>query len=144
MIAKHGGLRGYYKGTSLQAPVEPANELRFLQLIHEGAQQSLKDLLRDYPLARVKDMVIGTLDQLEQRLCETEKDGSVRMTDGEDQDNWIKQAFTGILSCDRQAEGLMHWFTFIAMALKLRLIEDDNLNGWEKCGPGPNICVLYK
>jgi hypothetical protein len=145
------GLRGYYKGTSLMAPIEPGTEKKFLaQITHLGQKQILDFLKEGFSLKETGDLLKAQLDVLEEGLCRESHRFPPGMSDTWKQNQWAEAAAAG-LRHDGGAkmsgkDATAMWFFNIASLLKLKRIKDDAMNGWtltEAYVPNP-ICVLCK
>jgi hypothetical protein len=122
-------LRAFYKGTSLQAPVEPERVDEFHTHIVETAQRQIEKFLRDgMPLAEIKALYKGQMDLMEDGLCRTQNVEDI-WTAG-DQSAWMEEATAGT---EMEGDGDLNtilWFVNTAALLKLKVIENDNDNGW--------------
>jgi hypothetical protein len=122
-------LRAFYKGTSLQAPVEPERVDEFHKHIVETAQRQIEKFLRDgMPLATIKALYKDQMDLMEDGLCRTQKAEDI-WTAG-DQSAWMEAATAGT---EMEGDGDLNtilWFVNTAALLKLKVVENDNDNGW--------------
>ena len=122
-------LRAFYKGTSLQAPVEPERVDEFHTHIVETAHRQIEKFLRDgMPLDTIKALYKGQMDVIEDGLCRTQKAEDI-WTAG-DQSAWMEAATAGT---EMEGDGDLNtilWFVNLAALLELKVVENDNDNGW--------------
>jgi hypothetical protein len=152
LLAAFSGLRGYYKGTSLIAPIEPGTEKKFLAQITQMGQRQIVNFIRAEGLSlnQIGDVLKAQLDVLEDGLCRESHRFPPGMSDTWTQNLWAEAAAAGLREHDGtkmsgKAATAM-WFINIASLLKLKRIKDDAMNGWvlaEAYLPKP-ICVLCK
>ena len=128
-IKNISSLRAFWNGTSIQAPVAPERLDAFYQRITETAQAQIEKFLRDgMPLAVIKALYKRQMDVMEAGLCRTE-DKSKAWMEG-DQSAWMEAATAGT---EMEGDGDLNcilWFVNTAACLKLKVIENDNNNGW--------------
>jgi hypothetical protein len=128
-IDNHLGLRAFYKGTSLQAPVINRLCQSFHERVVKDGEAMIVSFLREgHTLSQVKDILKGQMDLMEDGLCRTQKASEV-WKEG-DQDAWMAKATAGT---EMEGSGEMNvilWFMNIAALLKLGVIANDDDNGW--------------
>lgn len=128
-LDNHLGLRAYYKGTSLQAPVIN----RLCQAFHEhvvknGEAQVVSFLRKGHTLSEIKSLLTEQMDVMEDGLRRTQKASDV-WKEG-DQDAWMAEATAGTSMEGSGQINVILWFLNIAALLKLGAIANDNNNGW--------------
>lgn len=122
-------LRAFYKGTSIQAPIAPERLDAFHKHILETAHNQIEKFLRDgMPLAVLKALYKDQMDLMEDGLCRTQNAEDIWTTG--DQSAWMEAATAGTeLEGDGDLNTIL-WFVNTAALLKLKMIENDNDNGW--------------
>jgi hypothetical protein len=123
------GFRAFYNGTSLQAPVAPAKMDAFFKNIVTAGESLIISFLRDgKSLAEVKAILKGQMDLMEDGLCRTQKEADIGKVG--DQSAWMAAATAGTEMDGDGDLNVILWFINIACLLKLKVIENDNNNGW--------------
>jgi hypothetical protein len=122
------GIRAYYKGTSLPAPCSKEREAEFFATIKEGGRKQIEAYLHDgESLSNTIAILKGQLDQMEAGLCKHQGSNvGVRMY-VEDMYRWCAAAVEGVLT---GKEATIMWWMNIASLLELKVIENDDMNGW--------------
>jgi hypothetical protein len=144
-------LRGYYKGTSLVAPVKPGTEKKFQAHIAQLGQKQIVNFLKEgLSLKATGELLKRQLDVLEEGLFREHHRFPPGVSDTYQQNLWIEAAAEGLKNYDGSKmsgeEATSIWFINIASLLKLNVIKDDDDNGWslvKAYKPNP-ICVLCK
>ena len=124
--------RAFYKGTSLQAPVYPNKlELFIKTIIEKGEGQILSFMRNGHSISEIKDILTEQMDIMEDGLCRTQDKSLCWKESGSDiQKDWLAKAAAEI-KMDGDADFFLAlWFMNIAALLKLKVIENDNENGW--------------
>jgi hypothetical protein len=130
-IDKYLGLRAFYKGTSLQAPVIKSAERDFYEVvIKEGEAQIVSFLREGNSLSQVKAILKGQMDLMEDGLYRTQNAFEVGKEC--DQDAWMAMATAGTEMEGPGHTNVIIWFMNIAALLKLGVIANDDNNGWWK------------
>lgn len=123
------GFRAFYNGTSLQAPVVPAKmDAFFKHIVAAGAVQIEKFLRAGISLAEIKAILKGQMDLMEDGLFRTQKEEDIGKVG--DQSAWMAAATAGTEMEDDGDLNVFLWFINIASLLKLKVIENDDNNGW--------------
>ena len=122
--------RAFYNGTSLCAPIEPASAPKFMaKIVQSGAEQIVGFLRTGHTIEQIKSILKGQLDLIEAGLCRTQKPEDI-WTCGS-QEEWVEQA---IKDTEFESGGadvaVILWFMNIASLLKMKVIENDDKNGW--------------
>ena len=114
------GMRAYYKGTSLPAPCSFEWEAEFFATVKEGGHKQIEAYLRDgESLPSTIAILKGQLDLMAAGLCKHEKSNvGVRI--------YVKDMYR---MCAKAVEGVMTGKD-IASLLELKVIENDEMNGW--------------
>jgi hypothetical protein len=126
--------RAYYKGTFLAFPTDKPDE--FIKTVEQQAHLLItKELRRGNSLAQIKEWHKGDIDKMENRLCELQRSGKYPSTGTtETHLAWADEAGRGIWSepGDIEPSGYAtgNWFLTVAILLKLKVIENDEMNGW--------------
>ena len=132
-------LRAFYKGTSLQAPVINSKLIAFHHMVVKNADTMITSFLRNgYMLSKVKEILKGQMDLMEDGLCRT-SDATTAWKEI-DQDAWMAKATAGTEMEENGKMNVMLWFVNIAALLKLKVIQNDENNGWlfnHKLSPCP-------
>jgi hypothetical protein len=80
------GLRAFYKGTSLQAPVINSKLIAFHHMVVKNAETMITSFLRNgYMLSKVKEILKGQMDKVKAALlvyCKEQNIESVRTEEG--------------------------------------------------------------
>ena len=122
-------LRAFWNGTSIQAPVAPHKTEAFFKTITQTAHAQIEKFLRDgMPLDAIKALYKGQMDVMESGLCRTEDKTKIWMAG--DQSAWMEAATAGT---EMEGDGDLNcilWFINTAACLKLKVIENDDNNGW--------------
>ena len=124
-------LRAFWKGTSLQAFATGAKGCaEFKTKVEHTANKWIEDALRaGTPLAELKATTRETLDGQELALCANKHKYPVGLITGAKVIQWCADA--GKLCGMADGEMFyMLWFINIAIALRLKVVEDDNDHGW--------------
>ena len=122
------GLRAYYKGTSLHAPVPSNREEEFHKCIITTGEDLIASELREgKTLSEIKANIKGQMDLMEDGLRRT-----FPMVLGKgDEFEWMAKATNGTrLGRNDSLRNIIRWFMNIAALLKLKVIDNDNNNGW--------------
>lgn len=123
------GLRAYYKGTSLQALVQPEQHADFMTAIKNAANDWIRHgLQQGMSLAQIGAFHKAQLDAMEDGLCRTQAAFPPGLSTGDAQDAWCDAAFADLDM--KGAAGAIIWFVNIALLLRLKIIENDDNNGW--------------
>ena len=123
-------LRGYYKGTSLVAPVANGREEEFLDHIRTKAHAQITRAMRDgISLADLRAFYKGQMDTIEKNLSDLQDTHfPAGFSTLEQQTKWVHAAMAG--GDHDGLRGTIIWFLDIACLLELRVIRDDEMNGW--------------
>jgi hypothetical protein len=124
--------RAFYKGTSIEAPCALTKIDEFFKVVVENGEGQIVKFLRDgHTLEQVKNVLGGQLNMIEEGLCRTQ-DQSTLWTEGTlgDQMAWMAAAVAGTMLEGQAEAAIALWFMNIAALLKLKVIENDNDNGW--------------
>lgn len=130
MIEAQLGLRAYYKGTSLQLPVcISKTEEVWKEIERKGENQVVKFLQMGVSLDELKEVYLEQLNEIEDGLCRTEDKSQLNGL--VDQQEIVEKAIKGTRLESQGAEfATAIWFLNIAALLKMKVIENDNMNGW--------------
>ena len=124
------GTRAFYKGTSIQCPYVDTDD--FMKLIHKGSNHVMVESLKaDCSLETQKKMYIKQLDAIEKGLCKYQGiHGLGYEMKGDDVWKWLDEVgqLSGLNVSGKTL--IMLWFMNIAALLKLKAIENDEMNGW--------------
>ena len=124
------GTRAFYKGTSIQCPYVDTDD--FMKLIHKGSNHVMVESLKaDCSLETQKKMYIKQLDAIEEALCKFQGiHGLGNKMKGNDVWKWLDEVgrLSGLNVSGKTL--IMLWFMNIAALLKLKVIENDEMNGW--------------
>jgi len=119
--------RAFYKGTSLSIELETLKMKEFCKMIVKGAQMLIQlDEYSSLEEARLK--IKAEMDEMEEGLCRNE-DKSRTWTKC-DQNAWVKEAIKGTSQDGDPDIATYMWFARILALLKLKVIENDDMNGW--------------
>ena len=115
--------RAFYKGTSLETFVIPEKIDAFYKAIVKNVETQIRRFLEQgMSLAEIGAIIKEQLDMMEETLCTTCPGV------GEDQNAWLEKATEGMKVSGDQL--LVAWFLCVATLLKLKVIENDDMNGW--------------
>ena len=124
------GTRAFYKGTSIQCPYVDADG--YMKLTHKGSNHVMVESLKaDCSLETQKKMYIKQLDAIEKGLCKYQGiHGLGYEMKGDDVWKWLDEVgqLSGLNVTGKMVLAL--WFMNIAALLKLKVIENDDKNGW--------------
>ena len=124
------GTRAFYKGTSIQCPYVDTDD--FMKVIHKGSNHVMVESLKaDCSLETQKKMYIKQLDAIEEALCKFQGiHGLGNKMKGNDVWKWLDEVgrLSGLNVSGKTL--IMLWFMNIAALLKLKVIENDDKNGW--------------
>ena len=124
------GTRAFYKGTSIQCPYVDTDD--FMKVIHKGSNHVMVESLKaDCSLETQKKMYIKQLDAIEEALCKYQGiHGLGNKMKGNDVWKWLDEVgrLSGLNVSGKTL--IMLWFMNIAALLKLKVIENDDKNGW--------------
>ena len=128
------GIRAYYKGTSLQAPVDVGKELEFLQQITKDSDKLIRGALEaGGTLKAIGDLCMEHMDYMEQRLSESHDRFFQSYTcpiivSLDEMFDWVDYA------ADKfdlvRGGGIALWFLNIIVLMKLKRLQDDDMNGF--------------
>ena len=123
------GLRAYYKGTSLQALIQPEQHAEFMTAIKNAANKWIRvGLEQGQSLSQIGAFHKAQMDAMEDGLCRTQAAFPPGFHAADEQTAWCDAAFADLDI--KGAAGAVIWFTNIALLLKLKVIENDDSNGW--------------
>ena len=122
------GIRAFYKGTSLSAPCGKERQAEFFAAVKESGHKRIEAFLRDgESLPSTIAILTGQLDLMEEGLRKYEgRDAGERMY-LEDMYRWCAKAVEGVMT---GKEATIMWWMSIASLLELKVIENDEMNGW--------------
>jgi hypothetical protein len=132
-VSDFQSIRAFYKGTSLQAPVNAGKELEFLQQITKDADAQIRGALNvGGTLKDVGDVYMAQLDYMEQRLSESldtffPSHVCPIVTTCDKMFDWVDYA-TEKFDLVRGG-GIALWFINILVLMKLKRLQDDDMNG---------------
>ena len=121
--------RAYYKGTSLECPID--NQDKYMTLIIEKGHSQIEKFLRaGETMDNTIKCLTEQLDTMEEGLCYAEKKSGVKWATYSSKNEYmlyLKNASYGALEGD---EFLACWWVNIASLLELKVIKNDEMNGW--------------
>lgn len=125
------GTRAFYKGTSIQCPY--IDDEMFMKTIIAGAnEQILESLKCGESLTELKAYYLDQMNSIEKALCDYHGiyHGVDDVMKGEAVWDWLDEIgkMSGFNVTGRWV--LIMWFMNIAALLKLKVIENDDKNGW--------------
>lgn len=131
-LSLFNSVRAYYKGTSIQAPIDADKQDEFLRAILEARDNQIRDALESgMTLKRLGDIYKAQLDDIEEHLCQSYDkyfiEGSSRVVMSDKQDDWVDDATKHLGLSNGQ--GVILWFVNILVLIKLKRIQDDDMNG---------------
>jgi hypothetical protein len=131
-LKDYAGLRGYYKGSSLVAPVNHGKEALFLKIVADRADKSILELMKEgVRLADIGRAALDGMNLLEQAMCDIQDDyppGPQPMSRQFEMAAKMNQKAGGPQRTGEEV--VLCWFASIYTLLKLKLIKNDEMNGW--------------
>ena len=120
------GAYAYYKGTSIRCVFE--EEDLFMKICIDGAKDEIANMLRGgASLKQIGIIAKIELDKMEEQMYQGKDAMKAQEFSSEDYLDYLSNVsgkeFSGL-------EFMANWYVNIAMLLKLKVIDNDEMNGW--------------
>ena len=125
-------IRAYYKGTSVEGIIGNLGMINYA--INLGNEQIKKMLQNKISIKQIKETLIEELDNMEEMLTIEQKtrqdNGTFIRFEQMRFPEYLSYLETASFNTMTGNEFLTRWWTNVASLLKLKAIENDDMNGW--------------
>ena len=120
------GAYAYYKGTSIRCVFE--EEDLFVKMCIDGAKDQIANMLRGgASLKQIGIIAKIELDKMEEQMCQGKDAKKPQEFSGKDYLDYLSNVSGKEIS---GVEFMSIWYINIAVLLKLKVIDNDEMNGW--------------
>jgi hypothetical protein len=120
------GTYAYYKGTSIKCAYE--EEELYLKMSIAGANEMITKMLRrGASLKEIGILTKNEIDKMEEYLCQAPNAKRMAEFSFKDYMDYLSNASGGKFS---GIDFMTHWFVNVGVLLKLKVIDNDEMNGW--------------